>query len=368
MVNENLKALHDAGVSVWLDDLSRARLASGSLAALIESDSVSGVTTNPTIFAAAFADLSVYGEALAGLKARRADVPEAIRALMAADVADACDLFAPTYTASGGFDGRVSIEVDPTLANDTDATVAQAAELRELVGRPNVLVKIPATPAGLPAIRRTIAAGISVNATLIFSVERYREVMDAYLDGLRDALAAGLDVSAIHSVASVFVSRIDTEVDRRLAALGTPEAQALLGEAAVANARVAFGEFLRVFEGDAFADLAARGANPQRPLWASTGMKNPAYPDTRYVGELVARPSVNTMPETTLRAFADHGAVYGDTIREAIESAQATLAALGDAGVDLDDVMATLEREGVDKFVMSWDELLAAVGQALDAV
>ena len=367
MVNENLRALHDAGVSIWLDDLSRARLSSGSLRELIDDCSVSGVTTNPTIFAAAFADLSVYGEALAGLKARQASVPEAIRALMATDVADACDLFESTYQASDGYDGRVSIEVDPTLAHDTEATVAQAAELRELVGKPNVLVKIPATAAGLPAVRRTIAAGISVNVTLIFSVERYREVMAAYLDGLRDAQAAGLDLSKIHSVASVFVSRIDTEVDRRLAELGTDEAKALLGTAAVANSRVAFAEYQRVFEGDDFADLAAAGANVQRALWASTGMKNPAYPDTLYVDALITAPCVNTMPESTLRAFADHGAVAGDTIRGEIDAAGEALAALEAAGIDLDDVMDTLEREGVEKFIVSWGELLDAVGAALDA-
>jgi len=364
-MNERLKALHDAGVSIWLDDLSRERISSGSLRAMITEDSVSGVTTNPTIFAAAFADMSVYGAELAALKAKGTDVPEVIRSLMAHDVADACDIFADVYATSKGYDGRVSIEVDPTLANETDATIAQAAVLHDLVGKPNVLVKIPATKAGLPAIQAAIAAGISVNVTLIFSLERYREVMDAYLSGVEDALVAGHDISQIHSVASFFISRVDTEVDRRLNEIGTPEAIALRGQAAVANARLAFDEYLKVFESDRFQALAARGANRQRPLWASTGTKDPAYPDTLYVDSLVAHPCVNTMPEKTLRAVADHGVIEGDTIRGSIVPARQTLAALAAVGIDIDDVTEVLEREGVDKFIASWGDLVAAVEAAL---
>jgi len=366
-MNERLQALHDAGVSIWLDDLSRERISSGNLKSLIADSCVTGVTTNPTIFAAAFADLSVYGTELAALKARGADAPDAIRSLMARDVADACDIFADVFTATHGYDGRVSIEVDPTLSHDTQGTIAQASLLHDLVGKPNVLVKIPATLAGLPAIRASIASGISVNVTLIFSIERYRAVMDAYLSGLEDALAAGLDISQIHSVASVFVSRIDTEVDRRLAAIGTPAALALRGQAAIANARVAFAEYLQVFGGPRFAALAQRGANRQRPLWASTATKDPSYPDTIYVDSLVARPCVNTMPEKTLAAFADHGVVAGDTITGSIASAGETLAQVRSAGIDLDDVTQVLEREGVEKFVGSWNELVAAVNAALDA-
>ncbi|MDR0284169.1 MAG: transaldolase [Propionibacteriaceae bacterium] len=366
-MNSRLKALRDQGVSIWLDDLSRSRLTSGSLADMIAHDSVLGVTTNPTIFAAAFADMSVYGTELAALKAQGADVPTVIRSLMAQDVAAACDLFADVYAASDGYDGRVSIEVDPTLANETGATITQAAALRELVGKPNVLVKIPATKAGLPAIRAAIGAGISVNVTLIFSLERYGEVMEAYLAGLEDALGQGIDLAGIHSVASFFVSRVDTEVDKRLVALGTPAALALRGQAAVANARLAFADYEAVFGGERFARLAAQGANRQRPLWASTGTKDPAYPDTLYVDSLIARPCVNTMPEKTLRAFGDHGEATGDTITGHIDAARECFAALAAAGIDLADVTDVLEREGVDKFIVSWHELVAAVGAALAA-
>ncbi|MCL1840268.1 MAG: transaldolase [Propionibacteriaceae bacterium] len=361
-MNPRLAALHSAGVSIWLDDLSRERLRSGNLAQLIADDSVTGVTTNPTIFAAAFADLSLYGEQLASL----ADAPldEAIRQLMAADVKQACQLFAPVYEATHGYDGRVSIEVEPGLAHDAAATIAQAAQLHALVDEPGVLIKIPATREGLSAIRTTIGAGISVNVTLIFSLQRYREVMDAYLGGLEDALAAGHDLSTIHSVASFFVSRVDTEVDKRLAAIGTPEALALRGLAAVANARAAFAEYEQVFAGERFAALAAHGANRQRPLWASTGTKDPAYPDTLYVADLVADPCVNTMPEKTMLAFADHGEVTGDTIRANIANARATLAALDAVGVSYDDVVQVLEDEGVAKFIASWEELVAAVRAA----
>ena len=362
MANTQLRALSDQGVSIWLDDLSRKRIQSGELSDLIRDWSVSGVTTNPTIFAGAFKDMSVYGDDLARLGAR--PTGEIIRTLMATDVAAACRVFAPVYDATHGYDGRVSIEGEPGLAHDQSATIAQAAQLHDLVGEPGVLIKIPATVEGLGAIRATIAAGISVNVTLVFSLQRYRAVMDAYLAGLEDAVAAGRDITSIHSVASFFVSRVDTEVDKRLTAIGTPEAMALVGKTAVANARAAYGEYLATFAGERFGELKAHGANVQRPLWASTGTKNPAYPDTLYVADLIARPCVNTMPEATMAAFADHGVVGGDTITTQIMEARAVLGELGTIGVDYDDVTRTLEDDGVAKFVASWADLEAAVAGA----
>ena len=358
-MNDRLKALADAGVSIWLDDLSRARLTSGNLAEMIAEYSVSGVTTNPTIFAAALTQGADYAAQLKGMT----DVDEAIAACTTTDVRDACDLFADIYAASLGYDGRVSIEVAPTLAHDTDATIAQAQQLHDTVGRDNVLIKIPATKAGLPAITATIAAGISVNVTLIFSEERYREVMDAYLTGLEQAAAAGVDLSGIHSVASFFISRVDTEIDKRLVALGH---EALKGKAAIANAEVALGAYDEVFGSDRFAALAAQGANVQRPLWASTGTKDPSYPDTLYVSDLVAKGVVNTMPEKTLLAFADHGEVGPSIQGKAARGAQ-VLAEVAAAGVDLPEVFEVLETEGVDKFVVSWHELQASVKSALEA-
>ncbi|MGB4635649.1 MAG: transaldolase [Actinomycetaceae bacterium] len=363
-MNENLKALHDAGVSIWLDDLSRQKIDSGELANLIAESSVTGVTTNPTIFAAAFKDMSVYGDKLRELKAEGADVDETIRQLMSRDVKDACTVFGDVYAQSAGYDGRVSIEVAPTLAYDTDETVTQAKVLYDLVGEDNVLIKIPATKEGLPAIRETIAAGVSVNVTLIFSLERYREVMDAYLAGLEDAAAAGKDLSKIHSVASFFVSRVDTEVDNRLDKIGG-DAVALKGKAAVANARLAFQAYEEVFSSQRFAALKAQGANLQRPLWASTGVKNPAYPDTLYVAELVAKPCVNTMPGATMAAYADHGVTKGDTIRPNYADAQQVMDDAAAAGVDFADVFTVLEDEGVEKFIVSWKELVAGVEEAL---
>ena len=357
-MNPHLKALSDAGVSIWLDDLSRSRLNSGNLAELIAEKSVVGVTTNPTIFAAALTNGALYAPQLAELG--DVSTAEAIKQLCATDVRNACDLFADIHTASGGFDGRVSIEVEPGLANDTDATIAQAAELHDLVGRENVLIKIPATPAGLPAIEATIAAGISVNVTLIFSGDRYAEVMDAYLRGLEKAAAAGRDLSKIHSVASFFISRVDTEIDQRLVALDRPD---LKGKAGVANAVVAFGAFQNVFASERFTALALKGANVQRPLWASTGTKDPAYPDTLYVADLIAEGVVNTMPEKTMMAFADHGEVTS-TINGRAAEGQGVLDQITIAGVDLADVFQTLETEGVEKFITSWAELVASVKTA----
>lgn len=365
-MNERLKALADAGVSIWLDDLSRARLTSGNLKNLIEENSVVGVTTNPTIFAAALASGEGYAAQVSQLKAEGTDVEGVIRAATTDDVRDACDLFTDIYAASKGFDGRVSIEVDPRLANETEATVAQAKELHALVDRENVLVKIPATPAGLPAIEATIAEGISVNVTLIFSVERYRAVMDAYMGGLEQAAAAGKDLSTIHSVASFFVSRVDSEVDKRLDAIGTDEAKALKGRAAIANARLAYKLFEETIASERWQALAAQGANPQRPLWASTGVKNPAYDDTMYVAELVVDGVVNTMPEKTMESYGDHGVTRGDTITGNYADAEEVFAALQSVGVDMVEVYQVLETEGVDKFIVSWKELLETVRVALE--
>lgn len=361
MNSSHLKELSDAGVSIWLDDLSRARLTTGNLADMIKNDSVSGVTTNPTIFAGALSKGEDYAEQLDALG--QVSVEEAIQQCTARDVRDACSLFADVYAKTNGYDGRVSIEVAPTLAYETQATIDQAAELHELVGKENVLIKIPATKAGLPAITESIAAGISVNVTLIFSEERYREVMDAYLEGLEKAAAAGKDLSKIHSVASFFISRVDTEIDKRLTALGADQ---LKGKAAIANGQVALGAFAEVFGGERFKALEAKGANKQRPLWASTGTKDPSYSDTLYVTELVANGVVNTMPEKTMNAFADHGTL-GKPMEGTEAEGRATLAEIEKAGVDLADVFELLEREGVDKFITSWHELEDSVDKALKA-
>lgn len=359
-MNERLTALSRAGVSIWLDDLSRERLSSGNLSELIEQDSVVGVTTNPTIFAGALSHGDAYAQQLADLKHSGASVDEAVTALTTDDVRSACDLFLPLYEQTKGFDGRVSIEVDPRLARDTDKTIQQAARLHELVNRPNVLIKIPATEQGLPAITATIAAGISVNATLIFSIDRYREVFEAYMAGLEQANAQGQPLDHIHSVASFFVSRVDTEVDQRLDALGG-EAAALKGQAAVANARLAFELFEQIVASERWQKLAAASANVQRPLWASTGTKNAAYSDVLYVADLITEGVVNTMPEKTLQAFADHGEVSGDTIRSHYAEAHELIDDLKRAKIDMADVFDVLEAEGVDKFVKSWDELLQTV-------
>ncbi|MFF7939413.1 transaldolase [Nocardia gamkensis] len=367
--NENLAALSAAGVSVWLDDLSRDRIRSGNLAELIETRSVVGVTTNPTIFQGALSQGHAYDGQLKELAAQGADADAAIRTITTDDVRAACDVFAPVFEATGGVDGRVSIEVDPRLAFDADRTVAQAVELWKIVDRPNLFIKIPATEEGLPAITAVIAEGISVNVTLIFSVQRYRAVMGAYLEGVKKAKVAGHDPAKIHSVASFFVSRVDTEIDKRLEALGTEEALALRGKAGIANAVLAYAEYQDVFDGgkhtSTFLTLAAAGANRQRPLWASTGVKNPDYPDTMYVTELVAPNTVNTLPEKTLQAVADHGAISGDTVSGKAEEAKEVFDRLAAVGVDLDDVFAVLEREGVDKFEKSWEELLSATADEL---
>ncbi|GLE51037.1 transaldolase [Mycobacterium montefiorense] len=357
--NPNLAALSAAGVAVWLDDLSRDRLKSGNLQELIDTKSVVGVTTNPSIFQKAFAEGDAYDGQIAELAERGADVDATIRTITTDDVRNACDVLKREWEASDGVDGRVSIEVDPRLAGETDKTSAQAVELWKIVDRPNLLIKIPATKDGLPAITATLAEGISVNVTLIFSVERHREVMDAYLAGLEKAREAGHDLSKIHSVASFFVSRVDTEIDKRLEKIGSPEALDLRGLAGVANARLAYAAYQEVFEsGERYLALKADGARVQRPLWASTGVKNPNYSDTLYVTELVAANTVNTMPEKTIDAVADHGDVTGDTIRGTADEAQGVFDKLSAVGIDVTDVFVVLENEGVEKFVESWTELL----------
>lgn len=366
--NPNLAALSAAGVSIWLDDLSRDRLRTGNLQELIDTKCVVGVTTNPTIFQKALSEGHAYDEQLAELAVRGADVDAAVRTVTTDDVRDACDVLRPHWEASGGVDGRVSLEVDPRLAHDTDTTILQAIELCKIVDRPNVLIKIPATRPGLPAITAVLAEGVSVNVTLIFSVERHRAVMDAYLAGLQAAKQAGHDLSKIHSVASFFVSRVDTEIDKRLERIGTDEALALRGQAAVANARLAYAAYQEVFlGGQRFEALKADGARVQRPLWASTGVKNPDYPDTLYVTELVAPNTVNTMPEKTIDAVADHGVIRGDTVTGRAGQAQAVFDKLSAVGVDLRDVFIVLEKEGVESFEASWNELLKATQAQLEA-
>ena len=359
--NPNLAALSAAGVSVWLDDLSRDRLTSGNLQQLIDTRSVVGVTTNPSIFQHAISHGHAYTRQLTQLTESGADAESAIRTVITDDVRAACDVLRPQWEASRGVDGRVSIEVDPRLADDTEATVSQAAELWKIIDRPNLFIKIPATTAGMRAITATVAEGISVNVTLIFSVERHRQAMDAYLAGLEAAQQAGRDLTGIHSVASLFVSRIDSEIDQRLEAIGTDAAMALRGRAAIANARLAYAAYQDVFEaGTRYAALSYAGAHVQRPLWASTGVKNPAYPDTMYVTELIAPHTVSTIPERTLEALADHGVIVGDSITGTAVDAQTVLDHVSAVGVSLEDVFRVLENDGVAKFAASWRQLLDA--------
>ncbi|MFE0865927.1 transaldolase [Streptomyces rochei] len=360
--NEKLAELSADGVAVWLDDLSRDRIRSGNLQSLVDDYSVVGVTTNPTIFAAAISGSDSYDDQVHAMAVRKVSVDEALRTITAADVRDACDLLAPVAQRTGR-DGRVSLEVSPGVAHDTDATAAEAAHLWWLVDRPNLYIKIPATQEGLAAITTSIAHGISVNVTLIFSPERYRAVMDAYLSGLEQRLQAGGSLDGIESVASFFVSRVDTEIDKRL-----DEADAdpsLKGKAAVANAQLAYQAYQEVFSSDRWRTLEAQGAKPQRPLWASTGVKNQDYPDTLYISDLIAPDTVNTMPEKTLKAYADHGHP-GTPIQQTYDEAAQVMKAVADAGVDLDDVFKVLEDEGIRKFADSWDELTNSVRSQLE--
>lgn len=363
-----LDRLTQAGVAIWLDDLSRERLRTGNLAELVTTRRVVGVTTNPTIFANALAKGDAYEAQLTELAATMADVDEAVFAITTDDVRQAADVLRPVYDASACVDGRVSIEVDPRLARDTQATIDAAKALWATVGRPNVLIKIPATVEGLPAITAVLAEGISVNVTLIFSLDRYREVLDAFATGLEQARGHGHDLAPIGSVASFFVSRVDSAIDPRLDALGSPEAGALRGAAAIANARLAYGVYDEFVASSRWAALAADGAQPQRPLWASTGVKDKAYPDTRYVDELVVAGVVNTMPGATLEAVADHGHITGDTVTGTQAAAAAVITGLAQLGIDIDQVTDQLETEGVSKFETSWSELLTTVAEGLERV
>jgi len=362
---DHLKELSALGVSIWLDDLNRPLITSGGLQALIDTSSVVGVTTNPSIFAAALSKGDAYDAQIRSLAAEGRTVEESVFELTTQDVRHACDILLPIYLATGGQDGRVSIEVEPHYAHYTDETVEQAQDLYAAVDRPNVLIKIPATVEGLPAISQTLTEGISVNVTLIFSLDRYRGVMNAFLTGLEQAREAGKDLSQIHSVASFFVSRVDTEVDKRLDALGTDEALAFKGKAGVANARLAYQAYEEVFSTPRWANLEAEGAHKQRPLWASTGVKDPAYKDTMYVVDLAAPNTVNTMPTKTMLAVADHGQMAGDQVTGHYDESRNVLDALERLGIPYADVVAVLEREGVEKFAVSWAELSSSVQVAL---
>jgi transaldolase len=363
--HDPLAELSAEGVAVWLDDLSRELLAGGALQSLITSRHVVGVTTNPTIFASALSKGDRYEDQLRDLAEHGADVESAVFIITTDDVRSACDVLAPVYKRTDGRDGRVSIEVDPRLARDAAATADMARTLHGSVDRDNLFVKIPATQEGLTAITQVTSEGISVNVTLIFALDRYRAVMDAYLSGLEQAAAAGLDLAAIRSVASFFVSRVDTEVDARLDRIATSAATQLKGKAAIANAHLAYQAYQELITSQRWQDLARLGGQPQRPLWASTGVKNPAYPDTMYVSELIAADTVNTMPGATLEAFADHGQVRGDTVSGRYDEARRTLDQLAAVGIDFDDVTTQLERDGLAKFENSWNELSNTIAAEL---
>jgi transaldolase len=364
-MTDRLKQLSDAGVSIWLDDLSRERIETGNLADLMTNQHVVGVTSNPSIFQAALSEGARYDAQIRELAALGTDRDQAVRVLTTDDVRNACEIMRPAYDASGTVDGRVSIEVSPGVAHDTAATVAEAADLWKTVDQPNLLIKIPGTKEGWPAITETLADGISVNVTLIFGLDQYRHVMEAFVAGLEKAKENGHDLSGIHSVASFFVSRVDTEIDKRLDESGADAS--LKGKAGVANARLAFKAYEEFFTGARWAALEAAGARKQRPLWASTGVKNPDYKDTMYVDDLVVENTVNTMPEKTLDAVADHSEIKGDQVRPFYAEAETHMQALADAGVDYDDVIEVLIKEGVEKFVKAWDELGESVTEALEA-
>ena len=366
---DTLQDLTAAGVSIWLDDLGRQLLTTGTLHRLVEDRYVVGITSNPTIFANAIGGSADYTDQIRELGQRGTDPAEVLRLLTVADVRGACDVLRPVYDATGSVDGRVSIEVDPHLAHDADQAIAEARQLWRLVDRPNLFVKIPATQAGLPAIAQCLAEGISINVTLIFSLQRYAAVVEAFLDGMERARAAGRNLSNLTSVASFFVSRVDTEIDKRLDQIGTPKARALKGKAAIANARLAYEHYERVFAGDPrWGALLAAGAHPQRPLWASTGVKDPSYDDTRYVVDLVANGVVNTMPQGTLAAVADHGSIRGDTIRAFYTDAHQVLHDIAAIGIDYDDVVDVLEDEGITKFEASWALVTTQLSDRLRAI
>ncbi len=366
-MTDPLTDLSAAGVSIWLDDLSRQRIESGGLATLLTERHVVGVTTNPSIFQAAMAKDDAYDDDIASLAKQGKTVDEVVRQLTGDDVRAACDILRPVFEETGGLDGCVSYEVEPKLARDTEGTIAQARDLWNAVDRPNLFIKIPATAEGVPAIRQVLADGINVNVTLIFSLARYGEVMEAYLDAIEERVSKGEPIDRLSSVASFFVSRVDTEIDKRLGKLDTDDARALLGKAAVANARAAYEKYLSIFAGPRWERLQVAGANPQRPLWASTGVKNPDYPDTMYVTDLVASGVVNTMPEPTLDAVADHGVITGDTVTSHFGDAHEVLALLAEMGIVMDEVTQQLEDEGLEKFETAWNDLLSGVGGKVEA-
>jgi len=357
----SVQEISAAGTSIWLDDLSRAKISSDdahALPARIKNSGVVGVTTNPSIFSAAISGAAEYAADIATMKS--ANVDEVVKKLTTDDIRQACELFTSIYQTTGGVDGRVSIEVDPRLANDTDGTIAAGKELWSIIDRPNLMIKVPATSEGLPAITALIAAGISVNVTLIFSVKRYGQVIEAYIKGIEQCQ----EPSKVHSVASFFISRIDSSIDALLKKNGSSDAASLLGKAAIANAHLAYQLFEEKFASERWSSLIAKGANKQRPLWASTGVKDPAYPDTRYVIELIAPDTVNTMPQSTLDAVIDHGVVRGNTISGNYAEAVEVLKALSALGISLDEVTTELEIDGVKKFAQAWDELLENVKAA----
>ena len=363
--DDTLAQLTAAGVAIWLDDISRERLSTGNLESLVRDLHVQGVTSNPTIFAKAISSGSGYQDQIADLAVRGVAVDEAARAITTYDIRWACDVLRPVYDQTAGLDGRVSIEVDPRIARDTAKTIAEARALWWLVDRPNLFIKIPATVEGLPAITQCLSEGISINVTLIFGLQRYGEVIEAFMAGLENA--AGRDLSQISSVASFFVSRVDTEVDERLDKLGTPEAEALRGQAALANARLAYQLYEEKFASPRWSALSARGARTQRPLWASTSVKDPAFADTMYVVELVAPDTVNTMPEATLHATQAHGRLRGDTIHGTYEESRGVFEQLERLGISYDDVVEVLENQGVEKFATSWNELLETIKTEMSA-
>ena len=353
------------GVSIWLDDLSRERLDSGTLQDAIDRYNVVGVTTNPTIFAAALSHGDAYDTQIRELATRGVQLTDAVFDITTTDVQRAADVLRPVYDRTSGADGYVSIECEPGNARDAAATVAEATALWERIDRPNVMIKIPATSEGISAIRATIGRGMNVNVTLIFSLDRYREVIDAYLDGLQDAEAAGHDISRIHSVASFFISRVDTDIDETLRSSGSPAAELVRGRTGIANAHLAYELFQDAFRSENATALLDRGANKQRPLWASTGVKDPSLRDTAYVEGLVAEDTVNTMPEATLLAVHDHGDFSGDPIPASFAPARSVMIALPGLGIDFRDVTDRLEEEGLAKFSASWTELLDTVDTAL---
>jgi transaldolase len=366
-MSDPLAELSAQDVSIWLDDISRERLRTGNLQELMDNKHVVGVTSNPTIFQKALEKGSAYEDQVRDLAVREVAIDGAVRYLMAFDIRWACDVLRPEFDRTDGKDGRASIEVDPRIAHDADRTTAEATGLWWLVDRPNVMIKIPATMEGLKSIEAATAAGVNVNVTLIFGLDRYDGVMEAYISGLEQAKDAGIDLSTIQSVASFFVSRVDTEIDKRLDKIGSDEAKALRGKAGIANARLAYERYEKMFSSDRWKALEAAGAHKQRPLWASTGVKDPAYDDTMYVVELVAPNTVNTMPEATLDAVADHGKIRGDAIVGSYDESRNVIDRLNELGVSYDDVIEVLEVEGIQKFEDSYAQLADSVREQLDA-